>query len=322
MKHVTGYGVAPTLVDEIIQSNGGIGTVGISHARSQISESPPRRALNAPDENGDTLHHVFESRSIDEVVVDIPVGCLVVAVIPVIRVDLFAHIEDGVGEIVVEQPVGNSGFRVEGDIDRPVLVQRVPIYRGVAERIEIVHSHTHSALVQGAGTLAESVVGFATLSTHIVKNRGAASVEAVGPTGKVRGEGVPRTIAPLEGTVGTGDARAELIVGNRHRLFVHPGLNGRTGEYREVVPQAPLARDASGHVGGSAADHPGAVESRHAVGTEGDPAEPGLEYGELQACAPLVLESGSLFGLGSRNERPCLRPPHCELSFVASPPRA
>ena len=99
-----------------------IGRIGEAHRGVGVAQAPAGPERHATGELRELAHDVANPRPDEDVVVEIAVVDLRVAVEPVVVVVFATEIERGGGERVVEEPVGRSGIVVATEQEGPMLV--------------------------------------------------------------------------------------------------------------------------------------------------------------------------------------------------------
>ena len=237
-----------TAVDECGQLRLRVGRVGQPHRGLRVAQRPARRQVRAADQAHEARDHLGRRRAGDEVVVEVAVVDLHVAVETVVVVVLAAEVERARGQRVVVDAVPAAAGGA-GQHERPVLVQRVAVRGVVAQRVERQRAQPPAVQVERPGLVAEPVVTLAAVAGEVVADRAGALAAEVRRRGTVGGERAAGGVGPGEGQrLRRRSSIRSAVGGHADAVVVALDRDRRAGEpaARRRAPGLPRARRRSG----------------------------------------------------------------------------
>ena len=186
------------LVDEAGEPRLRIGRVGQAHRRVGVAQAPARPERHAAGEIRELADDVANGRTHEQVIVEIAILDLAIAVEAVIVVVFAAEVEGRRGQRVVEEAVGDAAPRFVRNQVGPVLVQGIARLRVVPERVERECAQPPSVLVERAGLVAEAEVAIAPLARHEVAQHAVPGAPLIRLREAVSGESLSARSRPGE----------------------------------------------------------------------------------------------------------------------------
>ena len=244
-------GVAQNVVlaapgDELVHAQLGVGCVGVGHGRAGITEPPARRKGRPAGQPGETSRHLGRRAASDEVVIQIAVIGLEIAVMPVIVVQFLAHIQGAVGQGVVEQAEGQATLLFPGQVKGNVLVQRVGSAGAIPHRVDVAHAVALTIAVGVTRTLAEPEILLVPRAREIVINLVVPPAKVVALRWAVRSHlhpAVGRWHFPTAEESNALDGQAQARRGNDKLLIGFAERIVRRREARRIEAVAPVDRN-------------------------------------------------------------------------------
>ncbi len=294
--------VSDNLVGELGESRLRVGGVGETHRRVGVTQAPARPECHAAGQVTEFANDVADARADEQVVIEVAILDLRVAIEAVVVVVFAAEIEDGRCQCVVKQAVGNARGLVPADHERPVLIERIRGFGVIAKRVDRKRTKPAAVLVEWARFVAETEISIRQGARHVVPNDAAALAPLVREGGSVGGEDF---IAGAPVQAERPQPHRQRKLSGRELDFARTLHNGELRERKpahvEAITTLPWHVDIVRH------DHPGPRFFRRAIAQEQDANEVVGQHEDPALPAGLEVKAygiGKAPGKGGAEERP------------------